>query len=276
MAKSEMQRMTHFPSIGLSLRNGFVRAGLSTFKNLFTFSKPLQPSPTPQGQSSLDAALRLKSYKTATDFEIITSACQSFGIFAPHIDLNNQLPAKPQNNFTRLPVEVQLMALDKLPLYEADRLIRTNYPHLIQHWIRAIPRRVMKWFDDLCSRENLRYIGNHAQARPEYPGISEIWRCKSLDMHRNLILPGSCVKGEEFEWKVIGGNKTKSANENQDILKESDEDLYDCPSFNSAKSWQILVFTALLNTFLSSHSDQRYRFIRTLQDWNEGCREQCE
>ncbi|KAH8674650.1 hypothetical protein BGZ60DRAFT_526606 [Tricladium varicosporioides] len=90
-----------------------------------------------------------------------------------------------------LPVELQLLSLQMLPIHEGDRLVRTAFPHLIVPWISTLQQRLFEWFDDLCSRQNFQYIGSEAKSDLELEVRRDIYRLRSLNLHPDLRLPSS-------------------------------------------------------------------------------------
>ncbi|KAK0122476.1 hypothetical protein ONS95_010708 [Cadophora gregata] len=67
-------------------------------------------------------------------------------------------PTSGISRFTSLPLELQLDVIDQMSLYEADKAVRRNFPHLIPRWIPTIPTRFERWLHDLTSLENMRFL----------------------------------------------------------------------------------------------------------------------
>ena len=48
---------------------------------------------------------------------------------------------------TKLPIDLQLQVLiDNLSIYEANKVIRNNFPHLIDYWLSPLKPPLNKWF----------------------------------------------------------------------------------------------------------------------------------
>jgi len=81
------------------------------------------------------------------------STCSPGDVSGP----NKQYSLDP---FTKLPAEIQLEILGQMEIYEADRLVLESYPHLIDLWVARFPYLFRNWFADLCSRDNMQYVGS--------------------------------------------------------------------------------------------------------------------
>ena len=190
-------------------------------------------------------------------------ACRFFGKKLGFFSFKNVLPFEPANPFTSQPVEIQLMVLDQIPLYKADEIIWTCFPHLIPLWIKSVPRRVTKFMDDVCSRENMRYAGTQVTyLSTQGIIIDEIYRPRCIDSHPNFRLPGSYGKGHDFEWKVV------------DNLGETRWRLPftvdNCPSLSSSKSNLLYFFEQLLLTLKREALwGKEPRFAWTTQGWTD-------
>ncbi|KAE8440976.1 hypothetical protein EG329_006139 [Mollisiaceae sp. DMI_Dod_QoI] len=69
--------------------------------------------------------------------------------------------SQPLTGVWNLPLEIQLQIVESMPRKKADQAIRQLFPHLASLYIRSIPARNSKWFFNLCSKDNLQYIGTH-------------------------------------------------------------------------------------------------------------------
>jgi hypothetical protein len=171
------------------------------------------------------------------------------------------------------------MVLDQFPLYEADEIIQISFPHLIPLWIRYLPRRVAKFIDGVCSRENLCYLGTQVKyvGHPQIV-IDEVYRPRYIDKHPNFRLPGSYGKGDAFKWKVVdelgNGNVPESQSKSNRGSEETDGRLWfsahNCPSLSDSKQWLFRRFEDLLMTIKCEDLlGKEPRFVQTDQDWTD-------
>lgn len=132
------------------------------------------------GPEQLPATFASPSIKAYIDKNVILESSQYFGYHLPNDPKVQVLNSRP-NPFTRLPVELQLAILDRLSLYEADKVIRHSYPHLIVRWCLALPQKMKTWFSALCSPNNMRFVGAGGISRSH-----NIYRLRSIDLHPTL------------------------------------------------------------------------------------------
>jgi hypothetical protein len=106
----------------------------------------------------------------------IWQACMFFRHFPGRRYLSR---SQPMDRITRLPIQIQLNILDQLEIYQADRVVRETYPHLIDRWCSSLATRFTDWFYELSSRENLRFMGVIDGKNTRV----EIFRLRSVDLH---------------------------------------------------------------------------------------------
>ncbi|KAK0122409.1 hypothetical protein ONS95_010648 [Cadophora gregata] len=96
------------------------------------------------------------------------------------------------NLMKRLPIEIQLMILEMLPLHRGDLEVRLFYPYLIPRWIETVPVRFTRYFTRLCSTGNMDYVGRYYRSDVTEEEVEEegfyadgvdVYRLKSLDYH---------------------------------------------------------------------------------------------
>ncbi|KAH9217317.1 hypothetical protein DL95DRAFT_406941 [Leptodontidium sp. 2 PMI_412] len=92
--------------------------------------------------------------------------------------------------FKKLPIEIQLMVLDYLPLSLAEIHIRLDYPELIPRWIAGLPTRFYEWYDLFCHRDNLRFADCMpfvvSEEDEQEVHIAEIHRSRMADLNPSL------------------------------------------------------------------------------------------
>jgi hypothetical protein len=143
------------------------------------------------------SALQYDRYRTYA----IYAACRFFGRTTGFIKISDGLPQIVDDGS---PIDLQLEALDHLPLWEADIVTRRMFPHLIERWVTLLPSRVIKFIDSFCCRENLEYIGTQVKKIPLI-AREELYRPRRINMNRDLKLPGHSKYGnrDESEWNVV-------------------------------------------------------------------------
>lgn len=214
----------------------------------------------------------------------ILGACHFFGRKCVPFGAYSILPSEPRTPFTKLPLEIQFMVLDQLPVYKADELIRTNFPHLIPIWVGSLGRRISKFMDDVCSRENLCYAGTQLKYRGAGVVREDIYRPRWINKHPDFRLPGSYGKGDDFEWNVVEDVAADEEPEEDDSEEEDSEDedsdeeedprlrvsVPSCPSLAYCKSNLTTHFDNLLTIVKRENLwGQESRFTCTGQSWRD-------
>lgn len=82
-----------------------------------------------------------------------------------------------------LPKEIQMCILDKMSLLDADLAVKTTFPDLTKWWVERVPRLCEAWFSALCSRGNLRFLGDSRNQTANRWIRKRIYRFESVNLN---------------------------------------------------------------------------------------------